>query len=75
MPAPIDATMISRFSTLALRTGLGDIDVVLRPAGIEDYSHLRANAVAQEVVGIEVLDADTHPHHDLLDQAEDVTTH
>lgn len=53
--APIDAAMIGRFSTLALRTELGDLDVVLRPDGIADYARLREAALTDESLGLQVL--------------------
>lgn len=52
---PFDARMIGRFSTLATRTPLGDLDVVVRPDGVPGgYEQLAANAVVDRAFGMTI---------------------
>lgn len=48
VPFAFDASSIARFTTLATRGKLGDLDIVLRPDG---YGQLAANALREPALG------------------------
>lgn len=59
IPFEFDARFIARFSTMATRGALGDLDVVLRPDGIPGgYEQLAANALREPAYGLTIAIAD-----------------
>jgi len=55
VPFVPDATTLRQIETLTLVTDAGDFDVLARPAGVDDYRSLRADAETMDLGGFTVL--------------------
>ena len=54
VPFPCQASFIQQVEMLNLTTRLGDIDLVLKPAGIDGYAQLEPNAISMIIGGVAV---------------------